>query len=88
MAERRKFLFSLDQLVSYCEECKPAFGSSAVELRVDEEELERRWGNLTTNYEVLMTADEGEHKEDLLGMAKKKYVAACEQYRNCNKKIQ
>lgn len=65
MAARRKFLFNHNQLVSFCESCKPAFGSSAVGLEVEEEELERRWEKLTDNFEELMTADEGVHAADL-----------------------
>ncbi|XP_075163067.1 uncharacterized protein LOC142235692 [Haematobia irritans] len=85
MAARRKFLFDLNQLNSFCKSFKAS--TNVASLDVNEEELERRWRKFLNTYEGLMTADENEHAKDLLEMAEKEYTTACSNYIECKTEI-
>ncbi|XP_075150744.1 uncharacterized protein LOC142224849 [Haematobia irritans] len=81
MAARRKLLFHVDQVISFCDNCNPT--NDAASIDVDEHELEKRWKKLSEYYEELMTADESEQKQDVLDLAKDKFKEAYDKYRRC-----
>ncbi|XP_059217585.1 uncharacterized protein LOC131994736 [Stomoxys calcitrans] len=62
MAARRKFLFDLDQLITFCskfESQKPETFTVQL-LEIKDLELERRWSQLVSSYETLVLEDEKE----------------------------
>ena len=74
MAARKKFIFNVEQVISYSDDNRPKTGCSVTRIEANLIELERRWKKLVASYEEIMTADDGVHNEQLLNLAPKKLV--------------
>lgn len=87
MAARRKFMFDIEQIISFCKEFKPTDEYKISGLKVEEAELERRWGKLVADYEGIVTGDETSEDSDLQKIAASKYKEAYRKYSGCKAKI-
>ena len=87
MSLRRKYLFELELLTSFCDTCKLAIGTCRAVCDVNEQELERRWTKLVQIYEEVMTTEDEELNKDLMQSAPKSFTNACDKYKQCKASI-
>ena len=66
MAARKKFIFNVEQVISYSDDNRPKTGCSVTRIEANLIEF--------ASYEEIMTADDGVHNEQLLNLAPKKLV--------------